>query len=168
MSNKLKNKQMPVSCRMFLRYLKEANLFKEFCQEAEMRLIKDNNLNAYSRERPVKYHTFTEKWLWYVSNGGLNSSLSKCPISNIIDIAMIWSETRRGHTYWSKVNSAWKNLFYRYHSERALNYSLKRKHATDYYMADDANVFVKMLTDFLRQKARNAASSHPRNAALDF
>ena len=144
MSDKLKNKQMPVSCRMFLRYLKEANLFKEFCQEAEIRLIKDNEDGIFPVEANIKFHTFSDKWLWYVRNGKLNLFTSQCPINSILDYSILWTDTRRGHDFWSKVSSDWKTIFRKYHSERKLNCSFKGTK-----MTDDVSVFAKILKDYL-------------------
>ena len=148
MSGKLKNKQLPVSCRMFLRFLKEANLFKEWTYEAEMRVIKDNEIkNSPIETSVVKFTSFSEKWLWYVKKGKLNRYVSQCPISNIIDYTMTWSSTRRGHDFWSKANSNWKELFYRYHTERATQCE-----RAGFDISDDFSVFAKLLMDFLQKK----------------
>ena len=142
-----KNKNIPVPCRMVLRFLKETNLYKEWYQEAEKKVIKDNQIGAFPIETNIKFQTFSEKWLWYVHNGKFNRYMHNCPINNILDYTLMWSKTRRGYDFWRKMNLYWKDLFLRYHSERTISCSLKGIDATD-----DVTVFVKIMMDFLREK----------------
>ena len=113
-----------------------------------MRVINDNEINNNPIETSViKFMTFSEKWLWYVNKGKLNRYISQCPINNILDYTMTWSNTHRGHDFWSRVNSNWKDLFYRYHAERIHDCKREGRDVTD-----DLSVFVKIMMDYFQKK----------------
>lgn len=134
-----KNKQIHVQCKMFLRFLKENKIFHEWRVEGDNRIMRDSFVRT-----TLKFYAIADMWKWYISySRTVHSAISDNPIYNVVDQTLHWACTKRGHTFWSKVNSRWKNLYRKYHVEREIGSMAYGKS-----MTDDFDAFRTVMNEF--------------------
>ena len=141
----MSNKDIPVPCKMFLRFLKEMEIFHEWRMEGENRLKGDSIHLVSSFDQ--KFHSFTVKWQWYISQ---SSTIKTVMLENsmyaIIDRTLCWSQTKRGHEFWKCVHHKWNALYYKYHTARKIESAANKKP-----IADDLDAFRDIMNDFISE-----------------
>ena len=143
-----KNKNIPVPCKMFLRFLKEGGLFHEWRVECEKRL-KEDSINLVSNHGQ-KFYSFAEKWRWYISqSNAIKTVMQENQIYAIINRTLCWASTKRGHEFWKHVHYKWGILYYKYHTARKIESAVHNKP-----MTDDLDAF-KCIKDELISEAHN-------------
>ena len=142
MRGKDKKKQIPVPCEMFLRFLKEKEVFHEWRTEGEKRVKSD--FIAPLLDSSQKFYCFADKWRRYtIRSNTMHGTILSNPIYNVIDRTLYWARTKRGHTFWANLNDTWMDIYKTYHEER------QRDRETFSPITDDLETFRKVLKTFL-------------------
>lgn len=138
----MENKNTPVPCKMFLRFLKEKGVFHEWRVEGENRVKSDFISRIWSRSQ--KFYSLADVWQWCVTNSStMHGIVLSNPIYIVIDKTLYWARTKRGHTFWAGLNDTWMDIYRAYHEER------QRDRATCSPITDDLETFRKILKSFL-------------------
>lgn len=136
------NKNIPVPCKMFLRFLKERDLFYEWRMEGENKIKKDSKSLILSSSQ--RFYSFADKWQWYITRSStLYPILSDNQICNVIDYTLYWSCTKRGFSFWSNMHDYWIDLYCKYHAARkAVSVAVRQP------MTDDLDTFRHVMHEF--------------------
>ena len=134
-----KSKDISIPCKMFLRFLKERELFHECRMEGDERIRRDSFIRSN-----LKFYSIADMWQWYVSRSGtMRSTISDNPIYNIIDQTLNWSRTKRGFSFWSNMHDYWIDLYCKYHAARkAVSVAVRQP------ITDDLDAFRHVMHEF--------------------
>lgn len=136
-----KSKDIPIPCKMFLRFLKERELFHEWRMEGDERIRRDSFIRSN-----LKFYSIADMWQWYVSRSGtMRSTISDNPIYNVIDQTLNWSRTKRGFSFWSNLHDYWTHIYSIYHKAREIDAVTCIKP-----MADDLDAFRTVMNEFAK------------------
>ena len=144
MGGKDKNKQIPVPCKMFLRFIKERGLFHEWRVEGENRVRSDFASPFVSSDQ--KFYSFACKWQWYVIRSSTMYAIIYNPIYNVIGRTLYWSRTKHGRSFWLSTNDTWMDIYRKYHKERQMDSLAYGKP-----MTDDLETFVRVMKSELHK-----------------
>lgn len=134
----MEKKEIPVPCKMFLRFLKEKGAFHDWRVEGEKRVRWD-----FNSPHGHKFCSLADKWQWYVSHSSvMHGIILSNRIYNVIDKTLYWTRTKRGHYFWSNLHIDWMGIYETYHAKREMDRAAGKP------ITDDLETFRKVLGAF--------------------